>query len=59
LNSKGNDINDYNHGEYHDLKKNVFKANVIREIEFLVFKLDKVLSDLDNRTQIVLSRLAN
>ena len=59
LNSKGNDINDYNRGEYHNLKKNAFKASVVREIDFLVFKLDKVLSDLDNRTQIVLSRLAN
>ena len=59
LNTKGNDINDYNRGEYHKMKKNAFKASVVREIEFLIFKLEKVLSELDNRSQIVLSRLAN
>ena len=59
LNLKINDINDYNRGNLSNSKKKVLKEAITREIDTEVFQLERRLQELDNRSQVILSKLAS
>lgn len=58
LNLKIRDINEYNRGEIKGGRKKDFKDTIMREIEASQLQLERRLQELDNRAQILLSRLA-
>lgn len=58
LNLKIKDINEYNRGEINGARRRTFKDTVMREIEASQLQLERRLQELDNRAQILLSRLA-
>lgn len=58
LNLKVRDINDYFRGNIKGAKKKEFKEVVVHEIESSELQLERRLEVLDNRAQIVLSKLA-
>ena len=57
LNLKIRDINDYNRGNFKGSKK-AFKETILREIESSDLQLERRLEELDNRAQVVLTKLA-
>ena len=57
LNLKINDINEYNRGNISNSKKKMFKETLTREIDTEVFQLERRLQELDNRAQVILSKL--
>jgi len=59
LNLKINDINEYNRGSLSNSKKKVLRETITREINTEVFQLERRLQELDNRAQVILSKLAN
>lgn len=58
LNLKIKDINDYNSGSMSNSKKKMFKEMISRDIDTQVFQLERRLQELDNRAQVILSKLA-
>lgn len=58
LNLKVRDINEYFRGTSKGAKKNASKEAIMREIESSVLQLERRLEILDNRAQVVLSKLA-
>lgn len=57
LNLKIKDINDYNSGSMSNSKKKIFKEMISRDIDTQVFQLERRLQELDNRAQVILSKL--
>ncbi|TKK64479.1 hypothetical protein FC093_22490 [Ilyomonas limi] len=57
LNLKIRDINDYNRGNFKGPKK-AFKEAILREIESSDLQLERRLEELDNRAQVVITKLA-
>ncbi len=58
LNLKIRDINEYNRGNMKGTKRKVFKETMMHEIEGSVLQLERRLQELDNRAQVVLSKLS-
>lgn len=58
LNLRIKDINNYNSSSISNSKKKLFKEIIIRDIETQVFQLERRLQELDNRGQVILSKLA-
>lgn len=56
LNLKIRDINDYNLGNFSGSKK-AFKERILHEIETSQLQLERRLQELDNRSQVLLSKL--